>query len=249
MWRIRFSVMGLLVATAAVAFFTAKATQNWGTTTVGAWATVLMLQLIAFGTCIEVLARNVPRAIAELQHSNCVRADGTWSKRRERIEEQSRNQLRLDLAKAILLVAMGTNVAAWFVHSEVIPIPIAVEALSSFHLDEGEWKASLSDDEGRFDGWMSSQARLSPSEALGRKRILWKRWPIGLGVVAIGIAGCCAFVAAAYKYSLKELAASVRFRSERYRLKSLHESVGHDDFARAKPVKRRRSAKNRSVIG
>jgi len=247
-WRIRFSVMGLLVATAMVAFFTAKATQSWGTT-VGVWLMFLLLQFIAFGTCIEVLARNVPRAIANLQRSNCVRTDGTWSKRREGIEEQSRNLLRLDLAKAILLVAIGTNVAAWFVHAEVIPIPIAVEALSAFHLDEGAWKASLSDDEGRFDGWMTSQARLSPSAALGRKRILWNSWPMALGLVAIWIAGCFAFVGAAYQHSLNDLAASVRFRSERYRLKSLHESVGHDDFAKAKPTKRRRSAKSRSVVG
>lgn len=230
MSRVSFSLTGLMVATTIVAFLIATATQSWGATV----GVVVLLQFLAFGACVETLARNIPSSIARLQRKNCIREDHTWSKRRERIEEKSRNRVRKDLGKAFLLVAIATNIAVWFVHSEVVPIPIALEALSSFSLDEEQWKANLSDDEVRLESWMATQVRLSPSKAMLRKRFLWNSWPIALLLVTMWIVGCIAFVTASYLYSLKDLNASVRFRAEQYRLKALHATVGHDDFAKAK---------------
>ena len=244
-YKIRFSIAAILVATTLVALYLGQHTQEWGRDAL-IYITLLSIQIVALGTCIEVLARNVPSSIARLQKSNCFRQDGTWSKRRAKIEESGRTKLRIELGKACLLVALVTNIAGWFVHREVIPIPVAAEALSSFRMSETDWKDQLSDDELRLDNWLSSSAHLSPSEALTRKRMLWRGWPVALLAAFLWLAGCVAYVTSAYRHALNELRASAKFRSEQYQLRGLHESVGHDDFGKVRGS-RTKSAKRQKV--
>lgn len=241
--KFQISISAILLLTAAVAYFTARATAGWGLTTL-AVSSILFIELIVFSCCIEVLVRNVPRSIHRTQRANCHRDDGTWSSRRARIEEVSRERVRVDLMKAFVIVAIASNIAGLFIHAEVIPLPVAIEAMSSFRLDQSKWKSELRDDEVRLGNWM--QRKGSPVQATKRKRMLWNSWPLFVAGAALWVSCCCVFVAFAYRHSVSELAASVKFRAEQYRLQALHNTVGHDDFAKAYGRNRRPKGRRRA---
>jgi hypothetical protein len=152
--------------------------------------------------------------------------------------------VRVDLIKAFVIVAIASNIAGLFIHAEVIPLPAAIEAMSSFHWDQAKWKSELRDDEARLGNWM--QRKGNPVQTAKRKRMLWRTWPLFAAGGALWIVGCCMFVAFAYRHSVSELAASVKFRAEQYRLQALHSTVGHDDFAKAHGKRRRSKSRSRS---
>ena len=180
-WKPQFTIATFLLVTLVVAVLCAEL-QNGPAFKFA--VTLIVIQVIAFGFIIEVLSRQLPKAIGQAQKKNCVRHDGTWSKNREAIETKSRTQLKIDLAKAFLLVAVATNMAVWFIHSEVIPIPLAFDAISSFQVDQTAWRSDLSDDENELDRWMTNSG-LSTQQSRTHKRMLWNAWPALLAVAAV----------------------------------------------------------------
>lgn len=242
--KFQFSLAAILFGMLVFAILFAETTQptfRWLPIVI----TLAILQVVGFGVCAEALTRNIPSSLARSQRRNCRRSDGTWSARREEIEERSLAKLRRELLKAFFLIAVASNVLFAVIHFEVIPIPIAVEAMTSVEWSASDWKSNLRDEEAKFDSWIGHST--NNKEVAARKRLLWNSWPMVIGVMILSAAVAFAFVARAYYHALTELSASIKYRAQQYRLRELHKSVGHDDFAKVdRSRKQRRSRRHAS---
>ena len=233
----QFSIALALATMTLVAVLLAESL-NGGWRSASQVLTVALIELSACAACIAILTHNIPSALSRAQDRNCRRVDGSWSRRRQKIEDASLGELRRELGKAFLLVALVTNALLGLLHFEVIPVPLALQAVSSFSISEENWKTNLRDDEAQFDRWLGPSLK---EEARFRKRMLWYGWPVLLAVAIGWCLAVCVYVTHAYSDALKRLNSSIQFRSQQYRLSDLHASVGHDDFAKAKVGRRSES--------
>lgn len=195
------------------------------------WFTIFLIEFFTILYVAHVLSENLPSAIRRAKRDNCRRADGSWSRRREKIERESVADFRAELIQALLLLAFPLNVLVWVVHTELIPIDVGMSAVTSFDISTENWKRNLGDEEKRFEGFMGHR---SPAEIEARKRFLWNAWPLVVGGLFAAFVGAVIFLKNAYAHSLRELARSVQYRHEQYRFRETHEALN------GKPRKRRR---------
>ena len=177
------------------------------------WFTLALIQLIAIFSCVEVVCRNLPRSIRRVRNANCRRADRTWSSRRARIEQKSSDRLRLAVFQVLVVAIVPLNVLVWIVHTELIPVPIAIEAISSFEAPTSAWKENLAPTEQRYDRTVGISA---VPNAEARKRMLWNGWPI---LVLVGLVALCmaiAFTRYALLHVIQRYADKVHFRRQQY---------------------------------
>ena len=130
---------------------------------------------------------------------------------------------------ACLMVALVTNMLLGVVHYEIIPIPLAWRAVSEFRGDTETWKQDLRDEAAEYDKWLAPST--VGQSARQRKRMLWIGWPVVVATLAGWGVAASVYIGASYAYALRRLSAAVRFRSQQYRLRELHELVGSDDYA------------------
>lgn len=195
------------------------------------WFTICLIEFFAILYVAHVLSHNLPSALRRAKRDNCRRADGSWSRRREKIERESVADFRAEMVTALLFLALPLNVLAWVVHTEVIPIDVGISAVTSFDISTEKWKQNLGDEEKRFDGFFGNRG---PAEVESRKRFLWNAWPLVVGGLFAAFVGAVIFLKNAYAHSLRELAKSIQYRHEQYRFREAHEALS------GKPRKRRR---------
>ena len=105
-------LLGLTIATFVV-----------GIATVGTNGSLLaiVLEVVAILVCIELLMRNLPRAIRHSVSQNAIRIDGSFSKRREQIEKRALAKFRWNLVTVFALVFSPTTVLLFGIHAFVFP--------------------------------------------------------------------------------------------------------------------------------
>ena len=164
----------------------------------------------------ELLVNYLPSQIENRLQLNCVRIDGSWSDRRQRLEAKAVNKLRWDIRVVLLLVVIPTTLLIWLVDQEVAPIGIGLSAVSEMSVSSEQWKADLAEQEHQFDSW--SKRKHGNTDATEHKQLLWKNWPL---IVMAGIGWLVAgwlFVYRMFIYQLKDLVKGIEYRKSQYTL-------------------------------
>ncbi|MEZ6135872.1 MAG: hypothetical protein R3C53_13275 [Pirellulaceae bacterium] len=177
---------------------------------------ITQLAILAFS--VHLLSRNLPRKLRLIAESNCFRLNESRSTRRTHIESRAIRKLQTDIGGSLLVVLLGGNGFALAIHHFVIPIPLAANAISSFHVDRQAWKEEIQrqriDDQ--YKSAYQQNLRGSPQEADQAANQLWRSWP------AVALAGILAAMAAQaylvgmYRRSLAAYARGLAFRAEEY---------------------------------
>lgn len=201
------SIRGVLVIVALCAIAISPVT----------FVTWLLIELLLVFLFVRLLIGNLPFAIRKAQMHNCVRADGTWSDRREAIEDRELSRLYNNMFGACLLLLIPTHALIWYVDSEVIPISIGFDALMSWAGNETDWKANLDDEQREMGRWWKRRS-LSAESLEDHKQFLWDYWPAILTGFAIWMAIGFTYLWKTYYQSLKELEHSIFDRAQQYRL-------------------------------
>ena len=175
-------------------------------------ASILTLEALAALAVVEVLSRSLPAAIRRARDANCIRLDGSWSAAREQIERSALWKLRLNLLAASALAALPVNVTLYAVHTQVIPLPLAVEAASVARVPASDWLAEL-----RTQGILDRYERL-PNTNENTKRMLRQFWPIVVMLCLLAAAFGFSLFRSAHLASLNELMASIASRASGYEL-------------------------------
>ena len=203
-----YSIGTLLVLTAVVAFAVAKQMSFLF------FFFTIQFALVAIG--VALLQHRIPQALIEASSDNCSRIDGSFSDRRHKKEKQARSKMRLDLLAVLLLVVLTGNWLAFFIHSEIIPIPLAFQSIGAFDTDADEWKQNLREqriDEG-YEQWAVSKTPATHEEIESLQKRLWFAWPIVVGIVVAWLVGSATFISRAYLKILREFASGVAARKQ-----------------------------------
>lgn len=184
------------------------------------WIKIFAIEVCSALFFVAVLTYFLPPAIQRLIHTNCLRWDGSWSNRREKIERNDVARMRGAMLGFTLLLLIPTNALLLLVDDQWFPFSIGVNAIEDFRLDTNEWKPRLQDEIRDFDRW-SMDNRVPAENAELRKRLIWNSWPMIIILAAVWVIGNCCFVAKCYLIALGKLAESIRFRTESYKLHDL----------------------------
>lgn len=180
----------------------------------------VLIEAVAVLACVELLMRNLPSTIRAAIAENTRRLDGTWSRRRERIEKRAQHKLRWNLIVVFVLLLVPGHVLLYGIHTYVIPLPVGLDAVAAFRLPLADWKQSLRDDgiEGRYEKWQDAP---NGADTRTMKQLLWRSWPLVVGSCAVWIGLSFLALKSIYIAALRELAAEIQSRSEQYKLHDL----------------------------
>lgn len=208
--RLLFPVFGLLCISALGALFF-----------VDQISTLLFIAIVEailiFGG-VELLHRGMPQRLRDARSDNCRRMDGTISERRLSHERRALHKVRLNLLAVLLLIALLGNWLAFFVHYQVIPLPIAASAASEFDANPEDWKQNLREArvDAVFEEWTGSRVQVDRSTIESQQRVLWLSWPLII-LVVLSWGGCSAiFLNMAYGSIVRSYARGVASRAEQY---------------------------------
>ena len=144
--------------------------------------------------------------------------DGSISARSIGHERRALNKVKSDLLAVLLLIALTGNWLAFFVHYQVIPIPIAAIAASEFDPDKENWKQNIRNagvDEA-FQQWSVQRAHVDRSAVESQQQTLWLIWPWIIMVLLGWVVGSAIFLRRAYYLIIRSYARGVSNRAEQY---------------------------------
>ena len=203
---IRFSIAIVAATTAGVALIIAN---------LPFLVFLFALQAVLICAVAELLVQWMPAQLREKSEANCMRMNGSWSKRRAAVERRAKSRVRYDLLAVFTMVVLAGNGLALVVN-EIIPIPMAAKAMQLFDLDPGVWKenlrASRVDEE--FEQWTMQNAPLDHTSVKRKQEILWSGWPLVAFIGFLWLSGSFALIKRSYLSILKEFAAGVSERTE-----------------------------------
>jgi hypothetical protein len=170
--------------------------------------------LIFFG--VELLHRHMPVKLREARSDNCLRIDGSYSPRRNAHERRALQKVRTDLWAVLLLIVLTGNWLVFFIHSEVIPIPVAFQAVEAFDIDSQAWKQKLRDQrvDLAYEQWTVSKVPTDRQTVESNQMLLWYSWPLVILVVAVWAIGSASFLSRAYLTIVREYASGIAARAE-----------------------------------
>jgi hypothetical protein len=191
-----------------------------GIATVGVDVLVLLLVIesVVIVSSVELLMRNLPRAILASIDDNSVRMDGTYSQRRAIIEKMAQRKLRWDLLFSFGFIVAPSNILLYGIHAYVIPLPVATDAVAAIRYSTTERTMEIRDRgvSSRFAKWQANNGVSNPVEARSRKQLVRDSWTILAGLGAIWIALSLQVLKSTYFSALRELAVGIRWRSKQY---------------------------------
>lgn len=173
-----------------------------------AWALVTFL-------CVELLVAYRPNFLRKMQTDNCLRADGSLSERRQKVEQASLRELRQGLLTLFAIIAVTSLLLIILFHATVIPLPLAAEAIQAMDTDITVWKENLQFTEQAFDDWYSKG---SGKDADAHKRLLWNAWPAFVLFAILWSCGVLVFAKRVYIRLLNELRKGIEDRSVAYEI-------------------------------
>ena len=166
---------------------------------------------------VSILLHTLPERIRCLVELNAMRLDGSRSPRRASREAKDvRNFVANVLFGSVPLLVL-TNGFIGFVHSFIIPVPLAAEAVSLIDPRPAQWAQRLED---RMVGESYARWRTegggTDEAARDWQRLLWNFWPLVVFAgVALAIVGFRVF-ARVYVTSLRELERNAHLRRKEY---------------------------------
>lgn len=165
---------------------------------------------------VELLHRRMPQQLREARSDNCLRIDGSFSHRRLERERQALAKVRMDLLAVFLLIALSGNWLAFFLHCEVIPLNVAMNAASEFDADTQTWKQRLRDSgvDKTFEEWSVSKAQVDHATVEAQQQLLWYAWPLIIVLVICWMIGSATFLYRAYTNTIRAYALGVASRAE-----------------------------------
>jgi hypothetical protein len=183
---------------------------------------VLLLNLGTMLSMMFALALGFPAPLRNSIERNCFRADGTFSDRRARREMRHLADLALPLLALFAALLLLVNLLATLVHTSVIPLPIAAQAVTEFRLDRQKWRNHIEDTGIRqeYERWYRDTSVNPEGEELWES-VLWHGWPVFLFVaVAAGYFALKLF-GKAWVASLLRLQEGVLKRQQEYFFRDL----------------------------
>jgi hypothetical protein len=208
--RLQFSLASLMCISAIAALFIVDQ--------VSTLAFILIIEVILIFGGVELLHRCMPQQLREARSDNCRRMDGSISARRIGYERRALHKVKSDLLAVFLLIAISGNWLAFFVHYQVIPIPIAASAASEFDVDTEHWKQNLRNagvDE-EFEQWSVQRAHVDRSAVESQQQVVWSIWPWVILAVLGWAIGSAIFLHRAYFHIVRSYARGVASRAEQY---------------------------------
>lgn len=178
------------------------------------WPKAIILEVVLILLFGEILIGFLPKQITTAMKFNCIRQDGTWSKKREAIEKHSINKLRWNIRVILLMVITPSILLTWIIDREVFPINLGASAVASFQVPESEWKNNLRDEERKFDKW--SKQKTWRARSAQYKRFLWVTWPIILSGLIVWCLGSWLVIRQLYLREIKVLIRGVKQRQGEY---------------------------------
>lgn len=182
------------------------------------WFMLLLLQLVAIALLTEIAYRHLPQAVAFASEENCFRMDGSLSERRKARELKAKSKVRTDLFALFLLIAISGNWLAVFVHSQIIPLPLAVQALSVFSFDAEDWHEDLKSLRvaDTHSDWYRSQRQVPLTEVDAVQQDLWDGWPFLAALALAWVALSLIVLRVLYIHIVQEFYRGVQQRSHEY---------------------------------
>lgn len=176
------------------------------------WYTLFVFEFVVIYICSEVLIGYLPWPLSEAMKRNCIRQDGSWSRKRENTELRAIEKLRWDVRVVLLLVLIPTTLLIYLVNDRVVPLNLGFSGISSMVSSDTASRGSLDLEKAKFNKWLKIN---SPNPSV-HKRVLKDYWLIALVGGLIWFVGCCVAVKQTYLYQLKEFAVRIRRRGLEY---------------------------------
>lgn len=211
----RFSILSLLVVLTLAALLTAFLQPEGTLLAVRGPVTIFFIEGLAAVAIVELLARNLPTTIRRARAANCRRSDGSWSDNRAQIEDTELWKFRGHLLGALLLSSVPPNAVFYVVHTRVIPIPLAIEAISLVRFPMSEWRAEL-ESQGVIQRY--ERLRFTTEES---KRLLGQLWPVVVLLCGLATALGFGLFRRAHMTSLNELMNAIASRAAGYQFHDL----------------------------
>ncbi|MCA9134666.1 MAG: hypothetical protein KDA45_15970 [Planctomycetales bacterium] len=184
---------------------------------------VLALELALLLYCVEFLVQCMPAQLQKLSHANCFRVDGRRSSRRTARERRAMWKVRSDLAAVFLLFALVGHGLLYFVHSQLMPLPLVAQAVVSFQPSPQAWRDELRrkgiDEE--HANWYRSTARASNGQIRAQQSALWGAWPLALVLGLLWLLGGAMLIRWAHHKILREFQTAARSRAAEYQRRDL----------------------------
>lgn len=182
------------------------------------WYLLFVLVVVVIYVCSEILVDHLPWSLSSAMKRNCIRQDGSWSKKRERTELFAMEKLRWNVRITLLLVLIPTTILTYLVDQTIVPIRIGFTGLVSLRATPEKTKANLTEVEIEFEKSQPASLinRFFGMDVETQKRMLWNAWPFALIGAAFWLAGCCVAIKKSYLHQLKEFSDGVKFRGIEY---------------------------------
>jgi hypothetical protein len=214
----KFSMGAILLITTLIGLMFSFGPGRFGAMVVGTpLPAIIAVEILAAIFAVRFLGA-LPNELRRASAENCRRMDGSVSQRRHARELRARRKVYSDLSAVCLLVAMASNGAAYFVHSQLIPLPLAWDAMTAFNSDPAEWRSNI-----EKRGLVAKHRKAIRSSA-GRESAaldrmqsgLWNGWGGILILALVWVGGCYVCVRLAYMRILRDFYAGLRERSREY---------------------------------
>ncbi len=180
------------------------------------WFTLFVFELAVVYLISEILVTSLPSKLHDELTRNCIRVDGSWSNRRERLESNAVNKLRWDIRVVLALILIPTTLLVWVVDQEVIPLSLGVDALITAGTAKDLNRGAMRKEESQFDSWKQSKSGIIETEA--QKRFLWRYWPVGVVAAVLWVGFCWTLLKSSYVQQLKTLDRGLHERRWEYTL-------------------------------
>jgi hypothetical protein len=173
-----------------------------------------------FFTVLGCVVACIPHRILRLARQNCVRLDGSVSRRRQRRELNRFLEFTASLLVIPMLIVGTMGGIVTLVHVKIVPIPMVVDIFGAFSLDAAAWehaieREDLGDVGAAYECWSKAQG-FEHTSARFWQAFLWKHWPTlaGFGVLLGGL--CYWFATRYYASTVRQFETSVLQRRARY---------------------------------
>ncbi|MGI9517642.1 MAG: hypothetical protein ACR2NP_11385 [Pirellulaceae bacterium] len=155
------------------------------------------LAILVFAGVVMIVC--LPKRIRRAIRKNVQRLDGTISTRRRATERWYFANFLANSLGGVLLCLLMANAVVYVVHTTIVPLPLAAQAISQFNVDKATWAENLQnpahgDIAGQFEAWQMSDGIRAGFDLFG----LVTTWPVVLLLgTFIGIVG---FLALGHRY-------------------------------------------------
>ncbi len=199
------------------------------------WVTLFVIGISTIFVLSELLVAMLPSRIRGDIQKNCIRLDGSWSRRREHAEMFALDKLRWDIRCMLALLLVPTFLGLWLFDRQVMPISLGIDSVLAFEMDGNKHRENLEVVEDSFNKEMSEN--LGFGDRTQHKQALRDFWPAIILGWMFWFAFCWYAIQACYIRELRELVKAISNRRWEYRL---YDRAQSDEWSDQKPTRLKR---------